>query len=139
MNLGSLGAGDSDARDVNNSGQVVGDSAGRAFLWQSGLGMIDLNSLLPAQSGWILEYAVGINDAGQIVGGGTLNGVDHSWMMTVPAPGTGAILLAALGFAVGDGHNHDARRPIPTYTARRRELRVPDGLSLRSRLPPLPL
>lgn len=96
MNLGSLGGGDADARGLNNFNHVVGDSAGRAFLWRPGLGMIDLNTLLPPESGWVLQYAVGINDAEQIVGFGILNGVDHTWMMTIPAPGTGVLLLAAL-------------------------------------------
>ena len=44
-NLGVLpGATDSRAHALNNRGQVVGESSGRAFLWQDGE-MIDLNDL----------------------------------------------------------------------------------------------
>jgi probable HAF family extracellular repeat protein len=61
---------------INSSGQVVGycyDMNGQAaaFLWDSSHGMRDLTSLLPAGSGWTLPVAYGINDSGQIVGGGS--------------------------------------------------------------------
>ena len=42
----------------------------------------DLNSLIPAGSGWVLNRATGINDAGQIVGSGTINGVLHVFLLT---------------------------------------------------------
>ncbi|PYI86510.1 MAG: hypothetical protein DME26_08900 [Verrucomicrobia bacterium] len=45
----------------------------RAFLWRGG-SIYDLNSCIPADSGWLLVVANGINDAGQIVGHGILNG-----------------------------------------------------------------
>ena len=45
----------------------------RAFLWRNGV-MTDLNTLLPAASGWLLQVATSISDGGQIVGYGTLNG-----------------------------------------------------------------
>ena len=35
--------------------------------------MTDLNSLLPANSGWVLESAQFINNSGRIVGTGTYN------------------------------------------------------------------
>ena len=34
--------------------------------------MVDLNSLIDPSSGWVLSEANGINDLGQIVGGGSL-------------------------------------------------------------------
>jgi hypothetical protein len=36
--------------------------------------MRDLNALIPRNSGWMLARAHGINDRGQIVGEGLLNG-----------------------------------------------------------------
>src|SRR5207247_3774481 len=76
-NLGVLpdGGDSSYATDINSAGQVVGlvegygDDGRVAFLWQNGT-MIDLNTLIPADSGWTLLEAWAINDAGQIVGYG---------------------------------------------------------------------
>ena len=67
---------------INNRDQIVGSyttqtqGLSSAFLYSNGL-FIDLNRLLPAGSPWELVTAVGINDAGQIVGIGYLNG-NHS-------------------------------------------------------------
>ena len=47
--------------------------------------MIDLNTLLPGGSGWNLQTAVAINDAGQIVGTGTLHGVAQSYLLDLNA------------------------------------------------------
>ncbi len=69
----------SQAFGINNRDQIVGSFATQtqglssAFLYSNGL-FIDLNRLLPADSPWDLVSAVGINDAGQIVGIGYLNG-----------------------------------------------------------------
>jgi probable HAF family extracellular repeat protein len=69
---------------LNNKLQVVG-SAGfpaRAFVWSSAAGMQDLNTLLPPDSGWQLEYAFAINDNGQIAGQGIINGEIHGFLLT---------------------------------------------------------
>ena len=75
--LGTLGGSYSLPHAINASGQVVGQSETgdfemRAFLWQNG-SMIDLNTLLPLNSGWVLNSATFINDSGRIVGRGTFN------------------------------------------------------------------
>src|SRR5262245_12387301 len=44
--------------------------------------MADLNDLIPPGSGWLLEVAAAINDAGQITGTGTVNGCTHAFLLT---------------------------------------------------------
>ena len=88
LDLGTLGGNYSTAYALNNLGQVVGDSANgggisRAYLWRDGT-MIDLNTLLAPNSGWDLYTAQFINDAGQIVGYGFLNG-NFAWFLLSPA------------------------------------------------------
>jgi probable HAF family extracellular repeat protein len=85
LDLGTLGGSTSVAVAVNSSAQVVGysttaDGTQDAFLYSGGV-MIDLNSLLPANAGWILTQANAINDSGQIVGMGTINGQQHAFLM----------------------------------------------------------
>ena len=88
--IGTLGGNSSFVMAQNNKGQVVGYSAltngaNHALLWQAGT-LVDLNSLLPANSGWELTYAQFINDAGRIVGTGTSNGVSQPFIMDlIPA------------------------------------------------------
>jgi probable HAF family extracellular repeat protein len=80
------------ANDINNKGEVVGISftstfTPRAFVWQGGV-MTDLNTLIPSGSGWCLLSATGVNDMGQIVGNGFLNGSLHAFLLT-PSSGGG--------------------------------------------------
>jgi probable HAF family extracellular repeat protein len=77
------------AYDINNLGQVVGASESavsrlRAFIYSGGR-MRNLNSLIPADSGWELVTAKAINDRGQIVGEGVIRGERHAFLLT-PAP-----------------------------------------------------
>jgi len=86
--LGAL-AGDpwSQANGINGRDQIVGRSgtrdwaSSRAFLSQAGV-MRDLNGLLPAGSGWELQSASAINDAGQIVGVGMHDGRRRAFLMS---------------------------------------------------------
>jgi probable HAF family extracellular repeat protein len=76
----------SSASAINNRGQIVGlsSTAGaeyRAFLYENGR-MYDLNRAIPSGSGWVLEAAQDINENGQIVGGGTLNGQPALFLLT---------------------------------------------------------
>ena len=71
---------------INNSGQIVGVSIDanfneRAIVWQ-GKTPVDLNTLIAKNSGWYLQCAQSINDAGQISGFGTINGVVHAFLAT---------------------------------------------------------
>jgi probable HAF family extracellular repeat protein len=104
--LGTLGGTVSDPVDVNSSRQVVGWSRTGVgletapFLWDSGT-MVDLNSLLPPASGWVLTRAISIDDAGEIIGIGTFNGTKSGFKLTpVPEPaaiaGVTAMTVAAL-------------------------------------------
>jgi hypothetical protein len=80
---------------MNNLDQVVGrgDQYGgyqSAFLWEASTDVtVDLQTLLPSGSGWQLEQAMAINDAGQITGYGYHDGQLHAFLMTpsaLPAP-----------------------------------------------------
>lgn len=83
---------------TNDSGQIVGISAlvtgdffappvnefacpCHAALWANGTA-VDLNTLIPANSGWQLILALAINDRGQIIGQGTLNNRPRSFLLT---------------------------------------------------------
>ena len=87
QDLGALGTDVvGDPAGINNQSQVVGgscDSSGfcRAFFWDNNL-MMDLNGLVP-NSPLYLFYALGINDAGEIVGLGVNSSGDfHSFLAT---------------------------------------------------------
>lgn len=72
---------------VNDSEVVVGygniaNNAAHAMIWTSSKGMRDLNSLIPANSGWTLINANAINNVGQITGYGSRNGHNHAFVLT---------------------------------------------------------
>jgi hypothetical protein len=78
-------------RAINDHDMIVGSfgphsDADRAFLWDRSLGFRDLNQLIPANSGWKLESAVAINDAGAIAGKGDRDGEEGSGFLLVPEP-----------------------------------------------------
>ena len=95
QDLGTLGGFSSAGNAINDLGWVVGTSylsdnaSQRAFLYTAATGMIDLNTLLPISSGWILQEARGINENGQIVGVGTINGQTHGFLLTPQNLGPG--------------------------------------------------
>jgi len=74
---------------INNCGQIVGFSGvdfsdittAHALLWENG-SMINLQTQIPTDSGWVLRQALGINDRGQIAGFGLHNGEIRAFLLT---------------------------------------------------------
>jgi probable HAF family extracellular repeat protein len=91
--LGTLGGDHASALALNGD-LIVGSSAtarggvDRAFVYDlNGPGYaLNLNDLIPPNSGWILSQARGVNAAGQIVGLGQLNSMDRAFLLTPVQP-----------------------------------------------------
>jgi uncharacterized membrane protein len=76
-------------RAMNNNGVIVGSfgpgpEEQRAFVWSEVQGLQDLNALIPANSGWTLEVATGVNDHGEIIGWGDHGGEGNVGFMLRP-------------------------------------------------------
>ncbi|MBL8065668.1 MAG: PEP-CTERM sorting domain-containing protein [Chthonomonadaceae bacterium] len=92
------------AEAINDNDVVVGAGAIngthdiRAFVWNRQNTHTRLDSMLDAASqGWTLEWAYDVNNRGQIVGTGIINGVEHGYLATpVPEPGSLAVLGGSL-------------------------------------------
>jgi probable HAF family extracellular repeat protein len=77
------------ALSINLWGQIVGASGPSVFdaftthalLWENGA-VINLQEKIPANSGWTLQAATGINLWGQIAGFGLINGEEHAFVLT---------------------------------------------------------
>jgi probable HAF family extracellular repeat protein len=85
---------DAEVHDMNDCAQIVGAHhplqffKPAAFLISNGVG-VDLNSQIPAGSGWHLGVATAINDAGQIVGIGRHHGVQRAFLLNPTTSGGG--------------------------------------------------
>lgn len=95
-----LGPGEAVA--LNNAGEVIGKlysqdpfSDDIPLLWKDGV-QYNLNDLIPVEAGWEIMYASDINNLGQIVGYGQINGQEHAFLMT-PVPEPATLCLLALG------------------------------------------
>lgn len=105
--LGTLGGDFSAAYSINESGFVVGNSSladgtSRAFVYD-GTAMFDLNTLISADSGFVLTSARGINESGQIAATGFFADTQttRAFLLTpVPEPTT---MLGVLAFSAGAG------------------------------------
>jgi probable HAF family extracellular repeat protein len=86
MDPGTRGGSFTSLWALNNRGQAVGESTDadevdHAILVEDGI-IHDLNGMIPAGSGWVLLFADGINERGQIAGTGLLNGDVRSFLLT---------------------------------------------------------
>ena len=88
-NLGTLN-GDpcSFAVGSNSKGQIIGNAFSgdcdhsHPFLWENGGPMIDLNTLIPPDSGLVLHETTYINERGEITGAAFLpNGDEHAFLL----------------------------------------------------------
>jgi hypothetical protein len=82
---------ESQAFAINSSGEIVGTNynsitGNHGFLYR-GCVMLDVNSLLPPNSGWAMTNCKGINDNGQICGDGLHNGVQRAFLLTLTPSG----------------------------------------------------
>jgi probable HAF family extracellular repeat protein len=83
--LGTLGGGSSDATAINNSGTIVGESRTpegyrAGMVWKNGV-MYDLNKLLYNGGNVRVTRARDINDSGEIIAEGSVNGVSTSLLL----------------------------------------------------------
>jgi hypothetical protein len=101
-----LGSGS--ANGINNDGDIVGSSPIGATIWPSGGTVaVNLNDLIAADSGWVLNTATDISNTGIIVGSGSYD-PDGAGPMTprsaqfrlIPVPEPGGIVVAGLASCV---------------------------------------
>jgi probable HAF family extracellular repeat protein len=119
-----LGYGDSAVYGLNDRGQAVGGipnttsaHGSHAFLYDRRGGMVDLNTLIDPDGGWVITDANAINDAGQIAATACRGGVFSDChavrldlVSPVPEPGGWAMLALGIG-AIGLRGASRLRRP----------------------------
>jgi probable HAF family extracellular repeat protein len=111
VDFGTLGGTNSSAYCINDAGTVVGTTqmgSGlyHAFMVTNALGgmarMLDLNALIPTNSGWQLIEARGINMLGQIIGWGMRSGHTNAFLLT-PVSGPSIVTATPTPAIVGPG------------------------------------
>lgn len=66
---------------VGGTGEYLGWSSVRAFIWDQNNGMRYLSDLIPQDSGWYLRMATYINNEGLIIGEGKYNGISCEFLL----------------------------------------------------------
>jgi probable HAF family extracellular repeat protein len=105
------------AFDINEKGQVVGQSVGatfRAFLYENGM-MLDLNALIQPDSSLYLTNAQGINDRGEIAGT-ALDTATGAVVAFLAVPAYGGVSEA--GSSKGKGEEN-SQKVVPSEIVRR--------------------
>lgn len=106
LELGMVTVGQADEQTsllaINENGQAVGHSGlVEAVLWHSSTGRQNLNDLIDPNSGWNLTSARDINDNGWIIGQGSFNGVNTTYLArpteAVPEPASMSIIAIGIG------------------------------------------
>jgi len=112
------GATNSRANAINSQGDVTGfigsTNSKSAFLWRNGT-IYDLNLAIDSSSGWVLHEAMGINDAGQIVGWGNKQGEVHAFLLTpnqppsvsITSPTNGTVIESPANFTLNASASDD--------------------------------
>jgi probable HAF family extracellular repeat protein len=99
INLGTLpGVATSAAEDINNLGQIVGES-GHGFIYSNGI-MTDLNTLIDPSSGWIIMNARSINDQGEIAAYAVGQNVGFQAVLLTPVPEAAAVPVCAASLGI---------------------------------------
>jgi probable HAF family extracellular repeat protein len=96
------------ARDINNVGQVVGDSLEGPALWDAVNGIQLLRDIIPSNLEWKLAFAFRIDDDGNIVGYGRFEGEVRGFLLTpIPEPSTSTLIcLFGLGLISRRAFHH---------------------------------
>ena len=137
--LESWNGGSVNAKAINDSGQVVGEADGHAFITgPDGLGMRDLGTLGGASSS-----ASGINDEGRVVGYSyTSSGMRHAFITgpdgngmrdlgTLGGGDSRAYGINEAGQVVGDSSKFTSTNPSNLTLAYRAFITDPDGASMK--------
>ncbi|MEI7671331.1 MAG: T9SS type A sorting domain-containing protein [Deltaproteobacteria bacterium] len=98
--IGTFGGLVGSAEGINNSETVVGYSRTaanipHAFVYEGGV-MTDLNGVTDTTGGWVLQFAYGINNRGEIVGHGIHNGKVRAFLLT-PPPRRPVLIVHGIG------------------------------------------
>jgi probable HAF family extracellular repeat protein len=99
MDLDSFGSTGSAGIAISN-GVVVGtytladNASTHAFRYERTTGTVDLNTLLPPASGWVLTDGGAVNAKGVMAGQGTLNGAPVAWKLSPPSDTTPPTIAA---------------------------------------------
>ena len=110
QDIGALaGEDNSEAYAINNDGRIVGESGGRAFIWDPIDGMQAIADLLASEIEWANFHPYDINNSGQIVGYRVIRwGFDeetHEWefyemkaalLTPIPEPAASSLLLTGM-------------------------------------------